>query len=461
MMELLVKELINAVEGKLVNGNTNVKITGISTDSRKITKGELFVPLKGERFDGEDFVKDAVSSGAVAVITADLRNVELLKDTTVAVIYVKDTLTAFHEIAAYYRKKFDIPFIAVTGSSGKTTTKDMIAEVLSKKYAVLKTGGNFNNEIGLPLTIFRLESYHQIAVVEMGMSGIGEIKRLKEIAKPQVAVFTNIGVAHIEKLGSRENILKAKAELIEDFGENNVIVLNADDDMLVRLPQTYRGKYYKYGITNGDVKAYNIEKDERGVRYVLKVRELEKRVELSIPGMHNVYNSLAAICVGLEFGVSVEDMADALREFKPEKMRLNIIDGGKIKIIDDAYNANPDSMKAALTVLRDLDSKRKVAVLGDMLELGEYSKEAHKDIGKFVLECGIDVLVTSGNFAKYIAEEAKICGMNSSNIFICKNNEEANKVLDSIIKEGDLILVKGSRGMKMEQIVHHLQERVK
>jgi len=461
MMELLIDEIVRATEGKLIKGNLKDKVMGISTDSRKVKKDELFIPLKGEKYDGEDFVKDAIDKGASAVITARLDNVECLKDFSVNVIYVNETLEALHKIASYYRKKFNIPFIAVTGSSGKTTTKDMIAQILSKKYKVLKTEGNFNNEIGLPLTIFNLEDTHQIAVVEMGMNGFGEIRRLKNIVKPQVAVFTNIGVAHIEKLGSRENILKAKTELIEDFKEENVIVLNADDDMLSKIPLQYSSKYYRYGIKSGEIKACDIEKGEKDIKYTLKYKNLEKEIKLSIPGIHNVYNSLAAICVGLEFGINVEDMAEALKDFQPGKMRLNIIEKGDIKIIDDVYNANPDSMKAALSVLRDLPAKRKIAVLGDMLELGEYAVEAHKEIGKLVADSHIDILITSGDMSKYIAEESKVCGMKENNIFVCNTNKEVNEILKDIIKEGDSILVKGSRGMKMEQIVQFLQERVK
>lgn len=460
-MELLINEIVNATEGKFVKGNLNDKIMGISTDSRRVKKDELFIPLRGEKYDGENFVEDAVLKGASAIITSSWDNVERLKDFSINVIYVNETLKALHRIASYYRKKFNIPFVAVTGSSGKTTTKDMIVQILSKKYKVLKTEGNFNNEIGLPLTIFNLEETHQIAVVEMGMSGFGEISRLKSIAEPQVAVFTNIGVAHIEKLGSRENILKAKTELIENFKEGNVIVLNADDDMLSKIPLKYSCKYYRYGIKSGEIRACNIEKGENSIRYRLKYKDLEKSIKLSIPGVHNVYNSLAAICVGLEFNVNVDDIAEALINFQPSERRLNIKEIGNIKIIDDVYNANPDSMKAAISVLKDLTGNRKIAVLGDMLELGEYAVEAHKEIGRFVVDNRIDILITSGDMSKYIAEESKVFGMKDGNVFACKSNEEANKILKNIIKQGDTILIKGSRGMKMEQIVEFLQRMVK
>lgn len=459
-MDLNIGEIVNSSGGKLICGDINLKITGISTDSRKIEKGNLFIPLKGENFDGENFVESAMNKGASAVLTANLNSLELYKGRNVAVIYVENTLVALHRLSSYYRNKFSIPFIAVTGSSGKTTTKDMIAAVLSTKYNTLKTEGNFNNEIGLPLTIFKLEKYHEVAVVEMGMSGFGEIKKLKNISKPNIAVFTNIGVAHIEKLGTRENILKAKSELLEGFDKKNTIVLNADDDMLIKLIDKYNSRYYSYGINFGNIKATEIEHTDFGIKYKLKTPEFEKSIELYIPGLHNVYNSLAAICIGIEFNVNINDMYNALKEFRPGKMRMNIIDLNGVRIIDDVYNANPDSMRAAISVLRDINSKRKIAVLGDMLELGEYAENAHRKIGEFIYKSGVDLLITSGNYSRFIADGAICSGMDIDKVFVCKDNFEANAMLKSIIEEGDLILVKGSRGMKMEQIVKFIQESV-
>jgi len=457
-MELIYKEILDLTDEKIFTGDLTKKITGISTDSRNIKIGNLFIPLKGEKYDGEMFLSSAIKNGASGILTREVKSIDLFKNTEAVVIYVRDTLLALHKIASYYRDKFDIPVIAVTGSSGKTTTKDMIAQILTKKYNILKTQGNFNNEIGLPLTIFQLKKDHNIAVVEMGMSGLGEIKILKGIAKPNVAVFTNIGVAHIEKLGSKENILKAKSELIEDFDDKKVIILNADDEMLIKLKGKLNSKYYDYGINNGKIRATNIRTENNFTKYDLYINNNIKTVYLSVPGIHNVYNSLAAICTGIEFNVDIDLMIDALKDYKPEKMRLNIINTDKFVIIDDAYNANPDSMKAAITVLKDLNAKRKVAVLGDMLELGHLSEEAHKEIGKYAVESGVDVILAFGANSKFIAEEAIKFGKNNKNIFYCSSKNEIYEILKNILKEGDLILVKGSRGMEMEDVVKFIQE---
>jgi UDP-N-acetylmuramoyl-tripeptide--D-alanyl-D-alanine ligase len=456
VIDLKISEIINALNGEMLQGDKNILINGISTDSRTIKKGELFIPLKGNNYDGERFLEDALKIAAAA-LTANEKNKKLIMYDK-PLIYVRDTFEALHKLSRYYRDKFNIPVIAVTGSSGKTTTKDMIHAVLSKKFNVLKTEGNFNNEIGLPLTIFKLNKFHQAAVIEMGMSGFGEIKTLKDISNPDIAVFTNIGVAHIEKLSSRENILKAKSELIEDFTTENTIVINADDDMLIKLLNKKDVQFYTYGIRNGDYRAYDIIQFEGGLRYKFKTPFESMNVELSIPGIHNVYNSMAAICIGLKFNVKKEDIVKALREFKPGKMRLNIINTGKIKIIDDVYNANPDSMKAAISVLREMKQRRKIAVLGDMLELGDYSDKGHKEIGEYVYISGIDILITIGNLAEKIAKAAQNSGMAKDNIYICSSNTEAIDILKGKIRNNDVILVKGSRGKKMEEIVEYLKD---
>ncbi|MDK2805118.1 UDP-N-acetylmuramoyl-tripeptide--D-alanyl-D-alanine ligase [Thermoanaerobacterium thermosaccharolyticum] len=453
-MILSLKEIIDATGGKLLSGGINSTISGISTDSRTIKEGELFIPLKGENFDGEMFIEDALKIGSASLT----ETINYVSNNNKPIIFVDNTKEAFHKIAKYYREKFQIPFIAVTGSSGKTTTKDMIYDVLSMKYNVLKTKGNFNNEIGLPLTIFRLNKDHDMAVVEMGMSGFGEIRRLKNIAEPNIAVYTNIGVAHIEKLGSRENILKAKSELVEDFKEGYTVILNADDDMLAKLTEKKGPQYITYGIDNGDVKAFDIVLKEESVKYKVIIDGYTMDIELNVPGKHNVYNSLAAICIGIKFGVNKEDMRKALANFQPSAMRLNIIDVSGLKIINDAYNANPASMKAALSVLKGYKDRRKIAVLGNMLELGDYSDLAHEEVGKHVKDEDIDVLITVGDFASKIAEGAIKNGMDAKNVMMCKNNVEAIELIKEIKNDNDVFLIKGSRGMKMEEIVKFLQE---
>ncbi|AFK86572.1 MULTISPECIES: UDP-N-acetylmuramoyl-tripeptide--D-alanyl-D-alanine ligase [Thermoanaerobacterium] len=453
-MILTVKEILDATEGKLLSGDINICVSGISTDSRTIKSGDLFIPLKGERFNGEEFIDDALNVASASLT----ESINYIRHDNKPIIFVKDTKDALHRIAKYYRSKFDIPFIAVTGSSGKTTTKDMIYDVLSMKYNVLKTIGNFNNEIGLPLTLFKLNDDHEMAVVEMGMSGFGEIRRLKNIASPNVAVYTNIGVAHIEKLGSRENILKAKSELIEDFKDGDTIVINADDDMLIKLLDKKGPKFVTYGINNGNIKAFDIELKEESSKYKVLIDGCVLDVELNVPGKHNIYNSLAAICIGIQFDVNKDDIRKALSEFQPSAMRLNIIDAFGIKIINDVYNANPSSMKAALSVLGGYAGKRKIAVLGNMLELGQYADVAHREVGEHVKENDIDVLITVGDYALKIADGAVEKGMDKNNVFRCGNNAEAIDVIKNIMKESDVFLVKGSRGMKMEEIVKFLQE---
>ncbi|WP_230197647.1 UDP-N-acetylmuramoyl-tripeptide--D-alanyl-D-alanine ligase [Thermoanaerobacterium xylanolyticum] len=451
---LTVKEILDATEGKLLSGDINICVSGISTDSRTIKPGDLFIPLKGERFNGEKFIDDALNVGSASLT----ESTNCIRHDNKPIIFVEDTKDALHRIAKYYRSKFNIPFIAVTGSSGKTTTKDMIYDVLSMKYNVLKTIGNFNNEIGLPLTLFTLNDDHDMAVVEMGMSGFGEIRRLKNIASPNVAVYTNIGVAHIEKLGSRENILKAKSELIEDFKNGDTVVINADDDMLIKMLEKKGPKFVTYGINNGDIKAFDIELNEESSKYKVLIDGYVLDVELNVPGKHNIYNSLAAICIGIQFDVNKEDIRKALAKFQPSAMRLNIIDVAGIKIINDVYNANPSSMKAALSVLGGYTERRKVAVLGNMLELGQYKDIAHREVGEYVKENDIDVLITVGDYALKIADGAIEKGMNNDNVFRCANNAEAIDVIKNIMKESDIFLVKGSRGMEMEEIVKFLQE---
>ncbi|MEG6565496.1 UDP-N-acetylmuramoyl-tripeptide--D-alanyl-D-alanine ligase [Thermoanaerobacterium saccharolyticum] len=451
---LTVKEILDATEGKLLSGDINICVSGISTDSRTIKSGDLFIPLKGERFNGEEFIDDALNVGSASLT----ESINCIRHDNKPIIFVEDTKDALHRIAKYYRSKFDIPFIAITGSSGKTTTKDMIYNVLSMKYNVLKTIGNFNNEIGLPLTLFKLNDDHEMAVVEMGMSGFGEMRKLKNIASPNVAVYTNIGVAHIEKLGSRENILKAKSELIENFKDGDTIVINADDDMLIKLLDKKGPKFVTYGINNGDIRAFDIELKEESSKYKVLIDGCVLDVELNVPGKHNIYNSLAAICIGIQFDVNKDDIRKALSKFKPSAMRLNIIDAFGIKIINDVYNANPSSMKAALSVLGRYAGRRKIAVLGNMLELGQYADIAHREVGENVKENDIDVLITIGDYALKIADGAVEKGMDKNNVFRCGNNAEAIDVIKNIMKDSDVFLVKGSRGMKMEEIVKFLQE---
>ncbi|HHW32322.1 MAG TPA: UDP-N-acetylmuramoyl-tripeptide--D-alanyl-D-alanine ligase [Clostridiaceae bacterium] len=456
MLALKCSEILAAVRGVLLNGTPDAEITGVSIDSRKIMDGDLFIPIKGERYDGHDFIEQAVNSGAKAVLTSkDIK----IDGGSIVVIKVNDTKKALGDLAAYYRSKFNIPFIGITGSVGKTSTKEMVACVLGQHLNTLKTMGNYNNEIGLPLSVLNLDSRYQAAVFEMGMNSFGEISRLTSIVKPDVAIITNIGMAHIEKLGSRQNILKAKLEILEGLSKEGLVILNGDDKLLsgMRGLLGFRTKYF--GTEEEvDYKAENIRlAGEKGSYFEIRIDGVDYEIYVPAPGIHNVYNALAAIASGIELNIPVDDIIKGIREYKPEKMRLNIIELKDIKIIDDTYNANPQSMEAALNVLKDVaGNSRKIAVLGDMLEMGEWADQAHYGIGKLAFSKGINYIITVGNNAKKIAEGALNSGANPENVKTFENNAQGWNYLKELIMSGDVILVKGSRSMKMEEIVNKL-----
>ncbi|MDP4179780.1 MAG: UDP-N-acetylmuramoyl-tripeptide--D-alanyl-D-alanine ligase [Bacillota bacterium] len=458
MQILDLKEIIKATDGKLVCGKSDIIIKDICIDSRKVKNGDLFIPIVGEKFNGHDFIAKAFEEGALAALTSeDIEDAEGSNDKTI--ISVKDTTKALGDIARYYRSKFDIPLVGITGSVGKTSTKDMVASVLEQRYNVLKTSGNFNNHIGLPLTVTSLNSDHEAAILEMGMSGLGEISYLSKIAKPKIAIITNIGMAHIEKLGSKQNILKAKMEIMEGLPQDGVVVLNGDDSLLLGLKGFLKYKTVYYGTEEGlDYQAYNVKTmGETGVCFEIAIGNADYKINIPTPGAHNVYNALAAIAVGSELGMSMEEIIKGITTYSSGKMRLNIISRKGYKVINDAYNASPQSMEAAIDVLKDIGGKgRTIAVLGDMLEMGDWAYQAHVDVGKYVASKGINYLMTVGENGKNIANGALESGLPSETVFSFKDNKEINKFLSGFVKDGDLILVKGSRGMKMEEIAEEL-----
>ncbi len=447
-------EIAKACGSQQISGDANTKIYGITTDTRKAGEGTLFVPLTGERFDGHDFIDSAFDGGAAAVIT----HKKIIPPEGKVVIEVADTLKAFGDIAKFYINKYRVPIVSVTGSVGKTTTKDMIAGVLETSYDTLKTEGNFNNEIGVPITALRLEKEHEAAVIEMGMSAFGEIERLADIVRPDIGVITNIGMSHIENLGSREGIFKAKMEITTFFTDKNVLIVNGDNDFLSTIgDKPYR--VVSYGIKNAccDVKAKDIEDlGLDGVRFTACVDGGEYPIEVYVAGEHNIYNALAAICVGREMGIPMENIRKGIAGFRLTKMRMDVEKINGITLINDCYNASPDSMNAALKVLSGAEAGRRIAVLGDMLEMGSYADKAHYGIGQSVAENGIDILITAGEAAKRTAAGAEASGL--KNVFWFPTAEGAGEYVSSQLKSGDAVLVKASRGMHFETVAEKIKE---
>lgn len=466
MENFRVSDIINATAGSLERGNPATIVSNISTDSRTLKEGDLFVALKGENFDGHDFVCQAIEKGAVGVVVSHkIQGLDdLIKTRSVnpCIIIVKNTISALGDIAKYYRERFSIPIIGVTGSNGKTTTKDMISAILSGKFNVLKSEGNLNNTIGLPLTLFRLSSEHQVAVLEMGISLPGEMSELVKIAQPSLGVVTNISSTHLEFLGSVEGVAKEKQKLVE-FSKD--AVLNADDNLVVNMSKVVKGDVIFYSIkSSADVIAKDIFIDKEGKpEFTVSVKKpinAEERIKLPTIGQHNIYNALAGISVGVFFGVEMNVIKSSLESYQPMSMRMQklIIDG--FTVINDTYNANPVSVKMVVDFLRELKTDgRKILVIGDMLELGAQSDELHGSIGKYISErCPVDILITVGEKASIIAESAIKSGISKDIVFICKNNFEAFDHLHKILENGDTVLIKGSRGMKMEEIVQSLQK---
>jgi len=421
-------------------------------------RDRLFIVLKGPRCDGHDFVQEALKKGACGILISQLPITNYQLPIT---ILVKDTLKALGQIAKYYREKFDLPVVAVTGSTGKTTTKDMIASILSLKLSVLKTQGNFNNEVGVPLTLFRLSKKHQVAVLELGMSALGEIERLTRISSPKIGVMTNVGEVHLQYLGNVERVALAKAELVYALGKDDVAILNMDDPYVRDMKKGIKARIITYGIRRrAEVGAEGIENlGEGGMRFTLRIMEESLPLHLRCLGYHNIYNALAAAAATHALGMKKEIIREGLSQLQPLAGRMKIMKIRGLTILDDTYNASPKSFIAAIETLRDLSPKgRKILVAGDMLELGERALLAHKETGIYVAHSGIDRLITCGKLAEHIAQGAIGSGMEEERIITCRNKEEAGDRLSSLAKEGDIILIKGSRATGMEEIIQRLRE---
>ncbi len=410
--------------------------------------------------DGHSFIKDSLNSGAIATLTD--RSISFDGYSKKTIIKVRDTTKALHDISRFLLNKLDIPVIAITGSTGKTSTKELIYSVLSQKYEVLKNQGNYNNHIGLPLTLLNLNRKHQIVVLEMGMSGRGEIDTLVKITKPKIGVITNIGLSHIEKLGSQKEIYNAKMEITNHMGNKSLLIVNGDDKYLKELNKisTDYAKFFVGFNKYNDIHVVSINDKKNALEFQISYKNQLYDFRLKVHGEHNVSNALLAISVGIHLGVSIEKIKKGIEEYSGSKMRLNLISGvNNTMILNDCYNASPDSMEAALKVLKKTKSKRKIAVLGDMFEMGQYSEKAHKDVGRILKDNNVDILITIGKDSVFIGEGAVESGFTMKNVFSCEKNGDVISLLNTIIKDMDVILIKGSRGMKMEEIVQSLQER--
>lgn len=481
-MKITVKQIVNAVNGTLLSGSEEILVTSASVNSREIEKGALFVPIIGEKVDGHRFIDGAFENGAVASFVAESATLSEYAEGK-AYIQVKDTLKALQALGSWYRDQFGMPVIGITGSVGKTTTKEMVGAALATKYNVIKTLGNMNSQVGLPLMMFHFEPEHEVAVIEMGMSEEGEMERLSVIAKPDMAIMTNIGVAHIGQLGSQENIRKEKLNLINVTSGNfekigRKLFLNGDDKLLREIKEKADGiaiaEQTKTALKETDCVLFGLEEDcafygkdisvkEGKTHFTLVYPEGEEEIVLSVLGLHNVENALVALAVAYELGIKPSVAKEGLLAYQPIAMRGQVHNHNGMTIIDDTYNASPDSMKSSANVLLQMENlDRRIIVLGDVLELGEVSYQCHYEVGSFIAKASyqgktIDELLTVGQEAKAIAEGVK----NSEEgkkivVHSYDNNEEVLAYLKEQAAEKTGIIVKGSRGMHMETIIQGL-----
>ena len=434
------------------------EIIGAVIDSRQVEPGYLYIPIRGERVDGHRFIPDVFEKGALAVLSE-----EPLENPAGPYIQVASSEQALKDIAEFYRSTLSIKIIGITGSVGKTSTKEMISAVLSQKYNVLKTEGNFNNEIGLPLTILRIRREHEVAVVEMGISEFGEMHRIAKVAKPDICVMTNIGQCHLENLIDRDGVLRAKSEIFDFLKTDGHIVLNGNDDKLITVQEVKGVKPVFYYVEDGTAKKadlpYEITADAienkglRGLNANLHFPEEVCQIHEPIPGVHNVYNACAAACVGRTMGLTNEEICQGIAHAKTIAGRTNLITLGEVLVIDDCYNANPVSMKASLDVLAQADG-RKIAVLGDMGELGENEREMHYDVGKYAANTGVDILFCCGTLSEELAKGAQ---RGHTKVMYFADREKLTQTLINFVEAGDTVLVKASHFMEFPKIVKALE----
>ncbi len=451
-----VTEIVKITRGKLLSGDPASEIdpAKISTDSRRIKKGEFFIALKGSNFDGNDFVEDVIRKGACGAITANRQPPTV--NSYKILIQVRDTTKALQEIASYHLKRFNIPVVCITGSNGKTTVKDMAWHLLSSKYNVLRNEGTKNNHIGVPQALLKLNSKHQLCVLELGANHKGEIALLAGIARPTVAVITNIGPSHLEFLGSLEGVFEAKREVLQHLDKKNgLLILNGDDKFLSKINDKNRN-IVRYGFDkSNDLAAESLTSRSGSIIFVVNNRMV---FGLNLLGVHNIYNALAAIAIALHFGISYRMIREAFFDFKPAYMRLELEKIGGIEILNDSYNSNPISMMRALEVVKGYPARARWVVSGDMLELGKKSEWFHKMIGESIAKCGAEGLVTFGAFSRHTLSQARSHGMPKDRLWHCSTHDEIAGLLKKIVKRGDVVLLKGSRSMRMEKVLEKLRQ---
>jgi UDP-N-acetylmuramoyl-tripeptide--D-alanyl-D-alanine ligase len=460
MQFITCSELINAVKGRRTAGRTDLVFTGVSIDSRSVRKGDLFIAIVGKRLDGHAFAPEAVKRGAAGILAAK-KCLPAGPHGDLALVTVRDTTQALQDLAAWHRRRFSCPIVAVTGSNGKTTTKDLTWFILSQMYKTIRSQGSKNNHIGVPLTLLEVSSKTQAAVVELGTSNFGEIRDLASICLPDIGCITNIGPAHLEFFGSVENVASAKAELLEEMREGLPVVLNADDAWCEWLRHRAKGPTITFGINHpADFMAEEIQVSNGTITFRLLANLLGVRrfVQLPFPGSHNVYNALAAAAVSSQLGADISDMKEGLRQARLPSMRYELSSVEGLTIVNDAYNANPYSTLCALSSFCEMDVQgKRILVCGDMLELGDHAREAHRQIGFFIAGQPIDFVIALGQLARVVVNSAFGKDASPGNSAVCRSVDEVVSVLMDVAEPGDAVLIKGSRANGMERIVDALK----
>jgi len=455
-MELSLQHILAATRGRVLAGTLDLPVTDVIIDSRTARPGSLFVPLVGTRADGHDYVVAARAAGAASFVKKGHAACEELTAAAVGpvLIEVDEPLAALGDLAAFWRRQFGMKVVAITGSNGKTSTKEMAASIIGQKFHTIKNPGNFNNLIGLPLSLFQLDATVEVAVLELGMSEPGEIARLAEISDPDIGIITNVGPAHLEQLKTLDRIAAAKGELFSCLGTDDLALVNSDDARVAALARNTAASKSYYGMAQGRVHASDIRPSAGGTRFTLHIGEASAEVALGVPGAQFVINALAAAGIADALGIGIEDISSGLTAFRGVSGRMQTLEAGGSTFINDAYNANPVSTKAALAALAGCAAgRRTIAALGDMLELGDSSAAFHAEIGAAAAGLHIDLVLVTGKFSGAVRDGALGAGMASDRLLVCSNIEALAEKLRGLMLQGDIILLKGSRGMKMERIL--------